>query len=391
MEILVRYELWDDLIDATTSGSLDWSDVPAEQKERFHSLGLAYAAKGDPEKLAEQVTALKAMIAREEERKPQGKSGKESSRRPPRENAQLKALRSALAELEGYQKLADTDIPAAFDLFSKASSMRPEALARANLAVGRLQEAETAARSAVDKAPNQVPPLAEYVEVLQAAGKTRQAQEAYLKLAPLARAADRNLPIMQRLATIVAGWQSQGGWTSPPIEPSAADTEIHRIDLTTLGPLTWTPFPAEPFDLVDTESRTRSLSDYRGKNVIVIFYLGNQCAHSMQQLQVFGKEIDALKALNTELVAIGTDTLEAARELKTNEDGIAFPMPLLPDPQLELFRSYRAFDDFEDQPLHGTFLIDAQGAIRWQRVSADPFLDVEFLKAEAARVNRLTR
>ena len=31
-EILTRYELWDDLIAATTSGALDWSNVPLEQR-----------------------------------------------------------------------------------------------------------------------------------------------------------------------------------------------------------------------------------------------------------------------------------------------------------------------------------------------------------------------
>ena len=55
-------------------------------------------------------------------------------------------------------------------------------------------------------------------------------------------------------------------------------------------------------------------------------------------------------------------------------------MPMLADPKLELFKRYQAYDDFESQPLHGTFLIDAQGNVRFQRISADPFLDVEFIK-----------
>ena len=36
-------------------------------------------------------------------------------------------------------------------------------------------------------------------------------------------------------------------------------------------------------------------------------------------------------------------------------------MPILADPKLELFKLYQAYDDFESQPLHGTFLIDAAG------------------------------
>ena len=111
----------------------------------------------------------------------------------------------------------------------------------------------------------------------------------------------------------------------------------------------------------------------------------------MQQLQVFGKEIEALKALNTDLVALSTDDPDATKALKANPDGIKFPMPLLPDPELDVFKSYHAFDDFEGPPLHGTFLIDARGDVRYQRISADPFLDVEFLKTEAARINRIVK
>ena len=109
----------------------------------------------------------------------------------------------------------------------------------------------------------------------------------------------------------------------------------------------------------------------------------------MQQLETFGKEYEALKKLNVETVAIDTDDLAAAKALKNNKDGIKFPMPIVADPKLALFKRYRAYDDFENQPLHGTFLIDAQGKVRFQRMSADPFLDVEFIKSEAARVNRM--
>jgi alkyl hydroperoxide reductase subunit AhpC len=109
----------------------------------------------------------------------------------------------------------------------------------------------------------------------------------------------------------------------------------------------------------------------------------------MQQLETFGKEFDALRKLNVETVAVSTDDRAANAALKNNKDGIKFPMPILADPAFELFKLYRSYDDFEGQPLHGTILIDARGNIRFQRISADPFLDVEFIKTEAARVNRL--
>ena len=69
-----------------------------------------------------------------------------------------------------------------------------------------------------------------------------------------------------------------------------------------------------------------------------------------------------------------------------NQDGVKFPMPMLADPGLEYLKRYRAFDDFENQPLHGAFLIDGQGRLRWLDISYDPFTDVRFLLKEARRL-----
>jgi peroxiredoxin len=367
-ELLTRYELWDDLIQATTSGALDWSNIAHEQEQKAYTLGLAYAAKHDQAKLDEQIAALK----------------KQSSA----------SAKIALAELEGLDLLARGDIGPAFDQFAKATTMRPEALARAHLAARNFGFAESTARQAVEKSPNQVPALAAQVEILHMVGKEKEAREAYKSLEPLARCADRDLPVFRRLEPVVARWKAEGTWTSeaaaqPSNTSGTGETAINRIDLKTLGPLVWSPSPAEAFSQTDTAGGTWSLSSFKGKNVLIIFFLGGKCAHCMQQLDTFGKEYEALKKLNVETVAIDSDDLDAAKALKNNKDGIKFPMPILADPKLSLFKRYRSYDDFENQPLHGTILIDAEGKIRFERISADPFLEVDFIKSEAARVNRI--
>jgi len=366
-EVLTRYELWDELIDATNSGALDWSSIPLEQVQRAYTLGQAYAAKKDEGKLGLQIDALKKLSSGD--------------------------AKAALAELEGLRFLARGEIGPAFDQFAKATSMRPEALARAHLAARNYGFAETTARKAVDQNPNQVPPLAALVEVLHAVGKDKEAKAAYHSLEPFARWADRDVPVFRRLEAIVGRWRGDKTWTASNGQPANStgtdETTINRIELTTLGPLVWSPFAAEPFSLSDTAGVSWSLAQHKGKTVLVIFVLGGKCAHCMQQLQLFGKEYEAFRKHGIETVAISTDDLAAARELKNNKDGIKFPMPMLADPKLELIKRYRAFDDFESQPLHGTFLIDAQGNVRFQRISADPFLDVEFIRTEAERVDRM--
>ena len=61
-------------------------------------------------------------------------------------------------------------------------------------------------------------------------------------------------------------------------------------------------------------------------------------------------------------------------------------IPLVANPELDVFRAYRAYDDFEKKPLHGTFLIDAAGLVRWQDISYEPFMDADFLLKESQRL-----
>jgi peroxiredoxin len=251
--------------------------------------------------------------------------------------------------------------------------------------------AEGPARLAVEKRPNEFVPLATLVEALHANNKDAEAKEVYRKLEPMTRQADRETPIARRIATIVDGWKANGQWTPAP-EPSTDETlAAGRVELEPLGPLAWAPSPALPFALGDSTGKLFDLAEHKGRNVVLLFYLGGKCAHCMHQLQEFGKKIKEFEAVDTDIVAIGTDTLEDARALKSNPVGIKFPMLLLPDPSLEVFKKYQAFDDFEDQPLHGAFLIDKQGNVRFQRISADPFLDTEFLQGEASRINRMVK
>ena len=50
------------------------------------------------------------------------------------------------------------------------------------------------------------------------------------------------------------------------------------------------------------------------------------------------------------------------------------------------FRAWRCFDDFEGMPLHGTFLIDGDGKVRWQDVSFEPFTQLDWLLGESRRL-----
>ena len=339
-EILTRYELWDDLIEATTSGALDWSNIPLEQEQKAYTLGLAYAAKNDQAKLAEQIEALKKLTSA--------------------------GAKAALAELEGLPASGPGEIGPAFDQFAKATSMRPEALARAHLAARNYGFAESTARQAVAKNPNQVAPLAALVEILHAAGKEKEARDAYRTLEPLARWADRDLPVFRRLEPIVARWKAERTWTAPAPQPANAsgtdETAIDRIDLTTLGPLVWSPLPGRA--VLQGRHQRHALVPRRPEGKERPGRSSSWAASAPTACSSFSssaRNTRPSRSRTSRRSPSAPTIVEATKALKNNKDGIKFPMPMLADPKLELFKLYRAYDDFESQPLHGTFLIDAQG------------------------------
>ena len=65
--------------------------------------------------------------------------------------------------------------------------------------------------------------------------------------------------------------------------------------------------------------------------------------------------------------------------------------PLLCDPKMQTFSDWSAFDDFEGMPLHGTFLVDRDGMIRWQDISYEPFDEPKWLLTECQRLLDIRR
>jgi len=59
---------------------------------------------------------------------------------------------------------------------------------------------------------------------------------------------------------------------------------------------------------------------------------------------------------------------------------------MVSDPSLDTFRAYRCFDDFEQKPLHATFVVDGAGRVRWQDISFEPFMDANFVLTEGQRL-----
>jgi peroxiredoxin len=136
------------------------------------------------------------------------------------------------------------------------------------------------------------------------------------------------------------------------------------------------------------DGKARSLSEYNGKPVIVIFYLGYGCLHCAEQLKELTKKFDGFRNAGFDVVAISTDKQENLKRAYADLE-TGFPFPLLADPEMSVFRQYRCFDDFEKVALHGTFVVDRNGLVRWQDISFEPFMDMDFLLKESVRLLNL--
>lgn len=401
-QFLAQYELWDELIALSQTPYLERTEVEDEQIRYHRAVGAAWLAKGDLAQAKTQIAALQDIVAKlkEEqtkaaneaeakaraEKKPDDQVAKAKTDAGGRFNGRIESIESALHDLHGRWALAGGDIAGANDHFAKAKGLDKEFLSRIALQSHDNAKAEQLAREAVDFGKGRVYPLANYAEVLDRCGKSAEATEAFRKLQALSGTIDMQAPIFERLTALAPKLGLPVEWRAA-YQPAADVGE--RPELDTLGPFRWRPSPAPDWTLADDQGRSVSLSQFQGQPVVVIFYLGFGCLHCVEQLKAFEPMAKEFAASGIRLVAISSDdsaALAKALETRRQSGAAELPIPLAANPDLSVFKAYRSFDDFENMPLHSTFLIDAQGLIRWQDISYEPFTDAKFLLSESKRL-----
>jgi peroxiredoxin len=292
----------------------------------------------------------------------------------------LRSLERACAELRGHVALANGAAKAAQDWFARAGEIDPEVRANLYAAAGDAAKVDEATRDT----DRRVYRLADRTDLLQRLGKNAEARAAFVDLRSLAGTADLDDPPLARLAPLAATYGWPRDWRTPIVPPDVG----RRPPLDSFGPLRWQPWAAADWALPDADGRIVRSSDYRGKPVVVIFYLGFGCIHCVEQLTAFLPRARDFAAAGIEVVAIGTDSSEALKG--ADADG-KYPFTVLSDKDYSAFRACGAFDDFERIPLHATILVDQAGRVRWQDIGAEPFKDPDFLLNEAKRLLKIGR
>ena len=126
--------------------------------------------------------------------------------------------------------------------------------------------------------------------------------------------------------------------------------------------------PAPDFTLPDADGRPVSLSDFRGRPVVLVFYPLDWSPGCSRQLELYQQELAEFEARGAALIGVSVDSVYSHGAWAAVR-GITFPLLSDFHPKGEVARRYgvwRNSDGFSDRAL---YVVDADGVIRWAHVS----------------------
>lgn len=398
-ETYSQFELWDRLIADAGTVYLEPTGNESEQIKHLRHLGRAWFRSGRAEngrpilaRLEERATRVRqdqqaAVDKAEVEARMAAKDQKgvdDAKKAAERKFADsLRQMDRAIDELTGLNLLALDQPGPALERLKKAGDEDIALLAKLEQRTGDTAAAEKRLKEWVKSRTNETLPLAAWAEFLWTTGRKEEARTAFEDLRKCSSQLDLAMPPFARLEPIAREAGLGDDWRLAAVPTT--DTG-NRPPLDSLGPATWSPPMAISWDLPDSEGTTHRLSDRTGKPTIVIFYLGYGCLHCVEQLTKFAPRAKDFQAEGIDLIAISSDSPANLRKAEERYQDGKFPFQLVSDASLATFKAYRCYDDFEQQPLHGTFLIDGDGRMRWWDISYEPFMNPDFLLTESLRL-----
>lgn len=118
---------------------------------------------------------------------------------------------------------------------------------------------------------------------------------------------------------------------------------------------------APDFTLPGSGGESVSLSDFRGRPVVLVFYPGDDSPVCTKQLNAYNDGLDQFAALDAQIVGISAQDM-ASKDAFVQKHGFEFP--LLADTDKEVAALYGTLGPI-GFPRRSTFIIDAAGVIRY--------------------------
>ena len=401
IDFLEKSELWQEALETAQSPWLEKLEKDEDDLTRLRLIGVSQSHLGQQAEFRKTIDLIDASLQKkiEEQKTAEDKAREKATADKKKEKEIEDAVKKAhdqhqrnitrfentLTELRGYLAAMNGDFKTATEALAKRPSHLTPMLRQ--LAYGDHEKAAETARKQIEKMNKEAIPLAVAIHTLYHAKNDDPAwKTGFEELRTFSSEIETTAPAFARLAPIAKELGYPEDWRLPH---TPATDLLPRPDLDTLGPLHWSPPAAPSFSLPDQHSLPVTLAQYRGKPLILVFYLGAGCLHCTEQLTSMADRYDEFEKAGLPILSISTDTVADLKKSQDNYDKGNIPFPLVSDSNKSIFKQYTAHDDFENQPLHGTFVLDGKGRILWSDISADPFMDVDFLIKESHRLLEL--
>jgi len=126
--------------------------------------------------------------------------------------------------------------------------------------------------------------------------------------------------------------------------------------------------PAPPFTLKSTPDQSLSLSDFKGRNVVLAFYPADWSPVCGDQLALYNELLPEFGRLNGQLLGISVDGAWCHAALAKDRH---YHFPLLADfePKGAVAQAYGAYHHADGVAERALFVIDGAGVIRWSYLS----------------------
>jgi peroxiredoxin len=121
---------------------------------------------------------------------------------------------------------------------------------------------------------------------------------------------------------------------------------------------------APPFALRCSQHCAATLDDYRGKPLVLVFYVADWHPVCTAQLERYRDLAPELERLGADLVAISPDTFWSHAAFARAH---RLPFLLLSDdtPRGAIARAYGVYDARKELPRRGLFVVDSAGTVAW--------------------------
>jgi len=132
--------------------------------------------------------------------------------------------------------------------------------------------------------------------------------------------------------------------------------------------------PAPSFSLYNTEKNKVSLPDFKGRNLVILFFPLAFSSVCTRELCEMSDNYTEFTKLNTEVVGISVDSLYSNKKFK---EIYKIPFPLLADFNKEAAIAYDVLIekfsyDMKGVSTRATFVIDKDGILRYTEVLPSP-------------------